>query len=69
MVRPSLLVGLGGLHGQPRDWPPGMVPNDAPRIVHELAATRLWLEQEAVVLDPRFAGELEADRRGRCRAG
>jgi hypothetical protein len=38
-----------------------MVPNDAPRLVLELAAARLWLEQEVVVLDPRFAGELEAE--------
>jgi hypothetical protein len=48
-------------HGQPRDWPPGIVPHDAPRLVHDLAAARLWLEQEVVVLDPRFAGELEAE--------
>ncbi len=48
-------------HGQPRAWPPGIVPHDAPRLVHELAAARLWLEQEVVVLDPRFASELEAE--------
>ncbi len=56
-------------HGQPRDRPPGIVTHDAPRLVHELAAARLWLEQEVVVLDPRFARELEAEIAGVVGAG
>ena len=48
-------------HGQARDWPAGDVPRDAPRLVLEIAAAGLWLEQEVVVLDPRFEGELEAE--------
>jgi hypothetical protein len=41
--------------------PPRGTHRHPPRLVHELANARLWLEQEVVVLDPRFAGELEEE--------
>ena len=55
---PACWSGYVASHGQARDWPAVVVPSDAPRLVQELAAAGLWLEQEVVVLDPRFEGEL-----------
>lgn len=42
------------LHAQDRDWPDDLDLRDAPALVRELAASRRWLEQERVVLDPRL---------------
>ena len=42
------------LHAQDRDWREDLDIRDAPSLVRELAASRRWLEQERVVLDPRL---------------
>jgi hypothetical protein len=46
-----------GLRGA---WPDDLVLDDAPSLVRALAARGLWLEQEALVLDPRTTAALEA---------
>jgi len=51
------LVESKGLRGA---WPDDLVLDDAPSLVRELAARGLWLEQEALVLDPRTPAALEA---------
>jgi hypothetical protein len=40
--------------GLPASWPPNLDLADTPPLVHELASRGLWLEQEAIVLDPRL---------------
>jgi hypothetical protein len=51
------LVESKGLRGA---WPDDLVLDDAPSLVRKLAARGLWLEQEALVLDPRTPAALEA---------
>jgi hypothetical protein len=46
--------------GQPGVWPAGLDLGEAPELVRRLAGRSLWLEQEAIVVDPRLAAELEA---------
>jgi hypothetical protein len=46
-----------GLRGT---WPDDLALDDAPTLVRELAARGLWLEQEALVVDPRTPAALEA---------
>jgi hypothetical protein len=48
------------LHAHSGDWPEWLDLKDAPALVRELAGNGLWLEQERVVLDPRFEGEMVA---------
>jgi hypothetical protein len=47
------------LRGLRRDWPRGLDLSDAPALVQRLAAEGIWLEQEALALDPRVPGYLE----------
>jgi hypothetical protein len=51
------LVESKGLHGT---WPDDLALDDAPALVRALAARGLWLEQEALVVDPRTPAALEA---------
>jgi hypothetical protein len=51
------LVESKGLRG---DWPDDLALDDAPTLVRELVARGLWLEQEALVVDPRTPSALEA---------
>ena len=46
-----------GLRGT---WPDDLALDDAPTLVRQLAARGLWLEQEALVVDPRTPAALEA---------
>ena len=39
-------------------WPEDIALDGAPSLVHELKQSSLWLEQEAIVLDPRLANAL-----------
>lgn len=55
---PSWWAELVPLHAQDRDWPDDLDLGDTPPLVRELAASRRWLEQERVVLDPRLPDEL-----------
>jgi hypothetical protein len=41
-------------------WPAGLDLRHAPKLVHELAAKGLWLEQEPLVVDDRITATLEA---------
>lgn len=41
-------------------WPPDLDLRAAPPLVRDLAARGLWLEQEPIVLDPRFVSALDA---------
>jgi hypothetical protein len=45
--------------GLRRAWPEGLVGDDDPPLVRRLARDGLWLEQEAVALDPRLGEALE----------
>ena len=47
------------LHAQVRAWPGDLDLTDAPPLVRELAATGKWMEQERLVLDPRFLPAME----------
>jgi hypothetical protein len=51
------LVESKGLHGT---WPDDLALDDAPTLVRALATHGLWLEQEALVVDPRTPAALEA---------
>lgn len=42
-------------HAQVADWPKGLDFTGVPRFVRELAASRRWLEQEAIAVDPRLS--------------
>jgi hypothetical protein len=42
-----------------RPWPAGLDLRHAPKLVHELAAKVLWLEQEPLVVDDRIMTALE----------
>jgi hypothetical protein len=58
---------LAPLHAQDREWPEDLDLRDAPPLVRELAASRRWLEQERVAVDPRLPaalGEVLAGLRG-----
>jgi hypothetical protein len=46
------------LRGQRRRWPPELELADVPPLVQRLAAAEIWLEQEPLALDPRFADYL-----------
>ncbi len=46
--------------GQRKQWPETALPADAPEWVSELVEQGLWLEQETVILDGRWAAALEA---------
>lgn len=50
---------LTPLHAQDRDWPDDLDLRDTPALVRELAASRRWLEQERVVLDPRLPAAMD----------
>lgn len=54
------------LHGQAREWPEALELSWAPALVWELAAAGTWLEQERLVLDPRFEGAMLACLAGRA---
>lgn len=45
-------------------WPDELSLEDAPTLVRELAANRLWLEQETIALDPRIVEAITACRTG-----
>ncbi|MCA9547173.1 MAG: hypothetical protein KC613_22380 [Myxococcales bacterium] len=47
------------LRGQKKDWPPDLDLRDAPALVQRLATGGIWLEQEALALDPRLTGYLD----------
>jgi hypothetical protein len=51
------LVEPKGLHGS---WPDDLVLDAAPKLVRELAARGIWLEQEPLVVDPRTSAALES---------
>lgn len=51
---PTFWRELVSLHARAQEWPDDLVLEDAPELVRELASTRRWMEQERVVLDPRF---------------
>lgn len=55
---PSWWAELVQLHAQDREWPDDLDLRDAPGLVRELAASRRWLEQERVVLDPRLSAAM-----------
>lgn len=40
-------------------WPDGLVLDNAPPLVQDLAKARLWLEQEPIILDSRLCGAIE----------
>lgn len=46
-------------------WPEGLLDPQDPPLLHELARAGRWLEQEALVLDPRLLPALEACLVGR----
>lgn len=48
------------LRGQRKDWPLDLDLQGAPALVQRLAAAGIWLEQEALVLDPRLTEYLQA---------
>ena len=45
--------------GLPKRWPDVSIPPDAPNWVVSLANAGVWLEQEVIVKDPRFAVTVE----------
>lgn len=47
------------LRRQKKDWPHELDLQGAPALVQRLAADGVWLEQEALALDPRLTGYLE----------
>jgi Wadjet protein JetD, C-terminal len=51
------IVDERGLEGE---WPEIEMPTDAPPWVRELPDRRLWLEQEAVVVDKRFRSSVDS---------
>jgi len=51
---------LIGSKGLPGVWPEDLDLREAPGLVRELARRGLWLEQEALVVDSRIVGALEA---------
>ena len=61
---PTWWAELVPLHAQERDWPDDVDLRNAPVLVRELAASRRWLEQERVVLDPRLPEAMQASLRG-----
>lgn len=46
--------------GLTKRWPDIVLPADAPSWVHVLPERGIWLEQEVILVDPRFAGALSA---------
>jgi hypothetical protein len=48
------------VNGQSGSWPEGLDLKRTPELVRRLAARAVWLEQEAIVLDPRIPIALEA---------
>lgn len=56
---PGWWAEFGALHAQNRDWPVDLDLRDAPPLVRELATSGRWLEQEAVVFDPRLPHAME----------
>jgi hypothetical protein len=52
--------------GLPCEWPEDLNLEGAPALVRELAARGLWLEQEAISLDPRLPAALEATVAGQA---
>jgi hypothetical protein len=57
---PSFWVEFVNTHGLHAPWPADLDLGAAPRVVRELAARGLWLEQERIVLDPRLREALES---------
>lgn len=47
------------LRAQPCDWPLDLKLHEAPQFVQQLAADGIWLEQEAIAIDPRQRAYLE----------
>lgn len=48
------------LHAHERHWPDDLDLSGVPALVRDLAASRQWLEQERVVLDPRLPEAMAA---------
>ena len=44
---------------RPKSWPDEIALDSAPTLVHELKQSGLWLEQEAIVVDPRLLHALQ----------
>jgi len=51
---PTFWTELMQSRGLRKKWPEGLVGEDDPPLVRELASSGYWLEQETVVLDPRL---------------
>jgi hypothetical protein len=50
------------MHAQKRDWPDDLDLADTPALVQELAANRMWMEQERIAVDPRLPAAMEEAR-------
>ena len=57
---PTFWSELLDANGLPGSWPDDLELADAPPLVRELAVRGMWLEQEALVIDPRTATALRA---------
>ncbi len=55
---PAFWEDLVETKGLPRVWPEDINLDDAPELVRRLAARNLWLEQEAIAVDPRTPAAL-----------
>lgn len=53
-------------HAQPCEWPEMQNPDELPRSIRALVDKGKWLEQEALVLDPRCTSELESWMTAQC---
>ena len=51
------------MHAKKRDWPDDLDLADTPALVQELAASRMWMEQERIAVDPRLPVAMEEARR------
>lgn len=56
---PSFWQEYADERGLPKRWPDLKMPSDAPGWVAALADRSIWLEQEVIVTDPRFALAIE----------
>ncbi|MEM7354190.1 MAG: Wadjet anti-phage system protein JetD domain-containing protein [Acidobacteriota bacterium] len=56
---PSFWEDYADERGLPKRWPAVSIPPDAPNWIVSLADAGVWLEQEVIVVDPRFAIAVE----------